>query len=170
MTEANVLFSYGYGGARWSGGLDLLRHRVAKLNNVDFTKVVEYTSMSSVERLLKVFRDPTILVGHSYGVAAMIGAARKSGVKVPLIISIDPSPWISLFIPASWSIRSFGGYSKPSNVKRIHNFHTNDFPGGVQIDGAENELVLVDHLLVDDADEVHDKSVALIEQAIRELQ
>lgn len=168
--EINVILSYGYGGKKWSGGMDLLRHKLAKLDGVDYTSVMEYGAWKALVEQLRSFRDPTVLIGHSYGATAMLGAARHSGVQIPLLVTVDPSQWIGFLIPASWSLLSAGGNVLPGNVFRGHNFYTQGgIIGNQKVPGSTNEYVPnVSHTEIDDYWEVHDKIIALVGQVIRE--
>ena len=66
-----------------------------------------------------MWKDQTILIGHSYGVTAALGAARRSGVFVPVMYSFDPSQWWWM----SWRLQGSGGNAVPSNIKRVVNFY-----------------------------------------------
>lgn len=137
----NVCLFYGYGGATWSGPLANLGVILSALPNVDWTFIAEYPTWQEVAGRINRFRDPTVIIGHSYGASAALGAAKDSGREVPLVVTIDPSQWVGFFIPASWSIRSIP-LSKPRNVKRAMNFYqASGIIGRQTVSGAENTLI-----------------------------
>src|SRR3990167_11281900 len=168
MKKFNVILARGLAGAVYSTGLDILALELRKLPQVDYVIVVQYTDWRRVGDRIKNFRDDTVLVGHSFGVTAMLGAARRASSKFfPLAIMFDPSQWWR----QSFSLWGSGGKTVPINVKRVVNF----YQGGGMIgrqelardDGTEHEILnqLVpdtSHADIDDRRDLHEKAITEI--------
>jgi hypothetical protein len=142
----NVILFRGLWGTIWSAGLDILGESLRKLPNVDYVVVLPYTAQSSAASMLARFKDPTILIGHSFGVGALLNVAKESKVQIPLAVSFDPSQY--------WR----GGHTLPKNIKRCINFWQDApwwFIGNQKITGAENIHVDTTHANIEDRRDLH---------------
>ncbi len=132
MKRVNVIAFGGLGGNLFSAGLKTILMRLNGIPEIDFKTFEDYKSWPKWGASLKSWKDPTILIGHSFGVAAMFGAARAMGTagapRIPLAISFDPSQWWG-WQPSLW--RS-GGNRAPIRVEKVLNIYQHGFPIGSQ--------------------------------------
>ena len=171
-TTINVILMRGLLGRHYSRGIDRLGARIAKLPGVDFVSVEDYSAWRSVRDRVAAWRDPTIIGGHSFGANAStkIAKALKGRVEIPLILSVDPSPYWSFFL---WQ---FGPSRVSGNVARALNFYQpHGWIGRQQLDLArgssaaiENiEITSASHASIDDhVTLVHDPTVVAIARVI----
>ena len=168
----NVILMRGLLGERYSRGMDRLGARLAKTPGVDYVTVEDYASWRSVRDRVSAWRDPTIIGGHSFGANAstVIAKALRGRAEIPLIVSVDPSPYWSFFL---WQ---FGPSRVSHNVGRVVNFFQ---PHGVigrqrlepaPGSAAEIENIVVEessHVTIDDHVElVHDPAVEAVTKVI----
>lgn len=163
----NVILLRGLAGNIYSTGLDDLARELNKLNNVDYVVVSPYTDWRQWAQRIAKWKDPTVLVGHSYGVAGICGIARTSGVQVPLLVSFDPSQysWMAL------SLWGSGGNTVPNNVGLAYNFYQDSGLIGRQVllrddmDVSKVHNTLIEntsHGNIEDIDELQVKVIKLI--------
>lgn len=160
----NVVLLRGLLGRRYSRGMDRLSARIARMPGIDYTTVEDYTSWRAVRDRISVWRDPTVIGGHSFGANAstIIAKALKDRVEIPLLLSVDPSPYWSFWL---WQ---FGPSRVAANVRRAVNFYQ---PHGVigrqQLAAAPGTSTVVENTLVEDASHVSiDDNVALVHDPI----
>jgi alpha-beta hydrolase superfamily lysophospholipase len=96
----NVQFVYGAGSdALFGGGLRQLQADVAakfKTTNprpdVYLPRILDYTELETLDRLVAKWNNPTILVGHSCGCMSITRTALKNSMKrIPFLMAIAPS-------------------------------------------------------------------------------
>ena len=124
----NVQFVYGAGSDDlFGGGLRDLQAAVkAKFGNAVYSpRIIDYTEYQTLLRLLRQWKDPTILVGHSCGCNPITAAAVELSMEpIPYLMAIAPSIYCS-----PWNL--------PPNVKRATQATSwwGDFfnPGGRQL-------------------------------------
>ena len=92
----NVVLMRGLLGRRYSRGMDRLGARIAKLPGVDYIAVEDYSAWRSVRDRVALWRDPTVIGGHSFGANAstIIARALRGSTQIPLLLSVDPSPYL----------------------------------------------------------------------------
>lgn len=116
--EVNVLLLRGLAGNYYSTGLDGLALKLKHVPGVDYVATSGYGSWKVWAAQLSHWRDPTILVGHSFGANAMLRIARDyPNIKFPLLISFDTSGHCSFIVGQCGP-----GYV-PANVSRVQNFY-----------------------------------------------
>lgn len=123
----NVLAFGGLGGAKHSAGLQTIMMRLAEFHGkgkpIDYMpQMQDYASWKSWGDAVSHYTDDTVLIGHSYGVAAMFGLVRRLGVygpKIPLCIALDPSQYTAF----SWALWGSGGNTVPNRVERATNYY-----------------------------------------------
>lgn len=173
MKLINVIAFGGLGGNAFSAGLKTILMRL-NMPGVDFRTFEQYTSWPRWGATLKSWRDDTVELGHSYGVAAMFGAARRSGKKIPLAISFDPSQWWW----SSWWLMGSGGNRAPDNITHVINFYQEGLPIGFQRvyrdDGSErgiqNILIKnVSHAVIEDLPQLQQQAVDAVKLVIEKL-
>lgn len=121
MTKINVIAFGGLGGSLFSAGLKTILMRLNGVPGIDFKTFEDYKSWQKWGDTLASWKDPTVLLGHSFGVPAMFGAVRRMGKRgpvIPLAIALDPSQYV-FFQPALWSS---GGNAAPGRVDRVINY------------------------------------------------
>lgn len=105
----NVQFVYGAGNdTAFGGGLRALQAAVKeKFGNAVYSpRIIDYTEYQTLLRLLRAWKDPTIMVGHSCGCNPITAAAVELSMEpIPYIMAIAPSIYCS-----PWNL--------PPNVKR----------------------------------------------------
>jgi pimeloyl-ACP methyl ester carboxylesterase len=158
-------------GQRYSRGMDRLGARIAKISGVDYATVEDYDSWRSVRDRIAAWRDPTIIGGHSFGANAstVIARALRGRTEIPLIISVDPSPYWSFYL---WQF----GPSRVTNVRRVVNFYQ---PHGVigrqLLEAAPGSAAVIENIVVEDSshatiddhvERVHDPAVEAIVSTI----
>lgn len=167
MKQINVVLFRGLVGNVYSRGMDTLGAKLAKLPGVDYVTVEDYGSWRSARDRVARWRDPTVLVGHSYGVTAALGVARALGARIPLVIAFDPSQWAWMSI-ALWGT---GGNAVAGNVSECVNFYQLSGAIGRQrlarddggLRGIENRPVTnAGHKEIDDLPELHAASIAKV--------
>lgn len=101
--NVNVQFVYGAGNDTLFGAA-LRRLREVVLvsfpdrGQVYCPRILDYTEMQTLDRLVSQWKDPTILVGHSCGCLSITRTATVNSMKrIPLVLGIAPSmfcgPW-----------------------------------------------------------------------------
>lgn len=159
MKQINVVFYRGLAGEKYSTGLDVLALKAKKIPGVDYVAVTGYASRHVWARAIGSFKDPTAIVAHSFGANAAFEMAREyPNLKLPLIISFDPSRY--------WSMGTFFGGREivPNNVKSVRNYYQRqDWPikgvpcyrtdGGMT--GIINLLTYDEHVDIEDHPEYH---------------
>ena len=112
----NVQFVYGAGNdTMFGGGLRWLQSEVAKNfttsgsnAQVYMPRILDYTEMATLDRLVSQWKDPTILIGHSCGCMSITAAAIKNSMKkIPFLMACAPS----IYCPVS---------QIANNVQRAH--------------------------------------------------
>ena len=158
----NVVLLRGVAGNIFSTGLDALSLKLAKLPNVDYTVVSPYTDWNGWLKHSETWKDPTVFIGHSFGANAVTKIANLTKNKLPLLISVDPSPW------PSFQLLQIGPMGIPSNVKKALNFYQkqNLFIHGQKLsrwdgsqDNIENVEIKTVHINMDDDATVHTKII-----------
>lgn len=97
----NVQFVYGAGNDNWFGaalrGLrDDTIDRFGK--SIYCPRIVDWTEVDTLNRLVSQWKDPTILVGHSCGCQSATRAAVANSMKrIPFLMAIAPSMYCSPF-------------------------------------------------------------------------
>lgn len=165
-TQVNVVLMRGLAGNIYSRGVDALGSKLAKLKNVDYITVEDYGSWRSIRDRITKFKDPTVIGGHSFGAnaATIIGTELDGRVNIPLLVSIDPSPFWS------WSLRQSGPDAVSMNVKSVLNQYQNNGLIGRQklwrplgtATGIKNLAVESTHTEIDDLPLVHDAIIAAV--------
>lgn len=177
MTQINVIAFGGLGGSVFSAGLKTILMRLNGIKEIDFKTYEDYGSWRRWGQTLQSWRDPTVLMGHSFGVAAMFGAARAMGTKgpdIPLAISFDPSQWWG------WQMGLWGsgGNVAPDRVKEVINFYQHGLPIGYQkvfrpngtVRGISNKLIEnVAHANIEDLPSTQAETLAAIKRVIATL-
>lgn len=162
----NVVLFRGLAGNTFSAGLDILALKLKKLPGVDYVIVVPYTDWSRMAERVKNFKDPTVFIGHSYGVTSIMRLAREVNSYIPLAISFDPSQYVS-----------FGSNGVPINIDKVVNFYQNPpwfrffAIGGQKLYRAnlgnehniDNQLITgVTHSNIEDNSQLHQKALDLV--------
>jgi len=152
--------------------MDRLGARLAKLPGIDYVTVEDYTAWRSVRNRVAAWRDPTIIGGHSFGANActVIAKELRGVAEIPLIVSVDPSPYWSFFL------LQFGPSRVAHNVGRAVNFYQ---PHGVigrqNLERGPGSATIIDNIVVepsthlnidDDVELVHNPAVDAIVRAI----
>lgn len=122
MKRINVIAFGGLGGSLFSAGLQTLLMRLNGIKEIDFKTFQDYKTWRKWGQTIKTWKDPTVFIGHSYGVAAMFGCIRSfpsGGPDIPLCISFDPSQWTAFSIPLWGS----GGNEVPYRPLKVINFY-----------------------------------------------
>lgn len=161
----NVLLFRGLAGTITSTGLDVLKLKIQKDPRVDFSVISSYKDWYGWSQRIKNFKDPIVLIGHSYGVTSAIRIARESGVEIPLLISFDPSQY------------TIDSNSPGYNVKKVVNFYQRGKwylpflsigrqklyrPDGSE-SGISNEFIAdASHVNIDDNQSLHARSLELL--------
>jgi hypothetical protein len=159
MKQINVLLIRGVKGEKYSTGLDVLALKAKKIPGVDYVAVIGWASRGVWSKAIRSFKDPTAIVGHSYGANAAFEMARgMPDVNLPLIASFDPSRY--------WSFGTFFGGREvvPSNVASVRNYYQRqDWPikgvpavrddGGMN--GITNLLTQDEHVDIEDHPDYH---------------
>lgn len=155
MQKYNVVIVRGLFGnlfSRFKG----LEENLKDIPKVDHIETFSWSQPNYLTARLGNFKDPTIVVAHSFGVGAFLNAAKAlPKVEFPLFISVDPSQY-------------WGQHILPANVKRCINFWQDAplwFIGNQQISGAENILIDTSHVSIDDHPDVHKRIISEIEGA-----
>ena len=158
----NVVMLRGVAGNVFSTGLDALSLKLQSLPNVDYVVVSPYTDWAGWLKHSENWKDPTVWIGHSFGANAITKIATKTNKKIPLLVTVDTSPWFS------FQLFQAGPYNIPSNVDKVINFKQNSslFIRGQDLkrtDGSsrniENILVNTIHANIDDNLSVHKKII-----------
>lgn len=143
----NVFLFRGLWGSIWSAGLDVLSEELRKNPRIDYVIVLPYTATDKAKKLLSQFQDKTILIGHSFGVGAMLQIAEEMpNEKFPLAVSFDPSQY--------WG----RGHKISSNIDKCINFWQDAplwFIGNQKISGAHNIHVDTTHTDIEDRRDLH---------------
>jgi pimeloyl-ACP methyl ester carboxylesterase len=160
MKQINVVMLRGLAGERYSTGLDVLALKLKKIPGIDYVVVAGYTSRHVWANAIESFRDPTVILGHSFGANAAFAMARElnGSVNIPLIVSFDPSRW--------WSAGTFWGGREivSDNVRSVRNYYQRqDWPikgvMAVRNDGGHmgivNHLTNDEHVDIEDRDDYH---------------
>jgi hypothetical protein len=168
--QVNVVLFRGLAGERYSSGLDALALPLKKLPGVDYVVVAGYESVHVWEPQIAVWKDPTIVISHSFGSNAALQMARnlEGRVKFPLFINFDASQY--------WSLKTFFTRKEivPKNVGYLHHFYQrHSLIRGVlhyRADGTErdivNELIPTTHVEIEDLPALHAKSLAMVKTVI----
>ena len=164
MKKCNVILMRGLAGNIYSRGMDALGAKLAKLPNVDYVTVEEYGSWKSIRDRIARFRDPTVVGGHSFGANAATIIAEQlhsRGVRFPLLLSIDPSPYWS------WSLWQSGPSRIGNNVlKTVNMYQTSGLIGRQTLVGVNVSNVVVEssHTEIDDLALVHDRAIQEVQK------
>lgn len=121
MQKINVIAFGGLGGNLFSAGLKTILMRLNGAPGVDFRTCEDWKSWKRWGDTLQSWRDPTVMLCHSFGVPAAFGAIRRMGARgprIPLVIAFDPSQYWSVQ-PGLWGS---GGNAAPARVERVINF------------------------------------------------
>lgn len=174
MNKINVIAFGGLGGNLFSAGLKTILMRLDGVPGIDFKTYEDYTSWRKWSATLRSWRDPTVLIGHSFGVTAFLAAARGSGKAFPLAISFDPSQWWW----SNLSLMGSGGNSVPANIAKVINFYQgNGLIGRQSLErvsglttGIENKLITgTMHEAIEDIPDLQQRAVAEIKSLIARL-
>lgn len=164
MKKVNVILGRGLLGKVYSQGMDVLGAKVAKIPGVDFVSVEDYTSWRSIRDRIPKYRDPTILVGHSFFANAItIIASQLSHIQFPLLLTVDPSPYWS------WSLFQSGPDIIGQNVARtVNQYQTSGLIGRVTLQGrgVVNVPISSTHTQIDDSELVHQRAIDEIKKVI----
>lgn len=171
MNKINVIAFGGLGGNAFSAGLKTILMRLDGVKGVDFKTYADYKAWRTWGGTLPSWSDPTVLIGHSFGVTAFLAAVRlmgSRGPRIPLAISFDPSPWW-------WSnlaLATSGGNAVPDRIGSIVNWYqrTSLFIRNQQLtrtdgstNGIENRLITgTIHGAMEDRRDLQDESVRRI--------
>lgn len=176
MAQINVIAFGGLGGNLFSAGLKTILMRLNGIKEIDFKTYDNFGSWKPWGSTLKTWRDPTVMIGHSFGVTAAFGAIRlmgDAGPKVPLVIALDASQW--------WwmqpSLIGSGGNVVPPRVERcIHLYTRGGIIGNqrlVRPDGTdtriENTLEPGAHSALEDREAVQKRCVDQIKSVASNL-
>lgn len=122
----NVLAFGGLGGRTYSAGLKTILMRLEEFRGkgkpIDYMTFEDYASWGNWAEAIASWKDDTVLIGHSYGVAGMFGVARKLGVygpRIPLAIALDASQYAW----ASVALWGSGGNVAPTRCERVTNYY-----------------------------------------------
>lgn len=173
MKKINVIAFGGLSGSFYSTGLKTILMRLEGVPGIDFRTFEDYASWKRWGSTLTSWRDDTVMLGHSYGVAAMFGAVRTmgdKGPKIPLAISFDPSQWVFMSI----GLWGSGGNTAPHRVTKVINWWQAGLPIGYQRiyrpDGGQagivNEQVQGPHHAVEDLPQLQARAVEEIKRVI----
>lgn len=165
MKKINVVLMRGLLGEIYSRGMDTLGARLAKVDGVDYVTVEDYTNWRSIRNRISKWKDPTVIGGHSFGAnaATVIAKALNPAIKIPLILSVDPSQFWS------WSLLQFGPSRIGSNVDTALNMYQSiDIVGRQKLSGSGviNIPITSSHTQIDDLPLVHDQAVAAVKKVI----
>jgi len=153
--------------------MDRLGARLAKIPGIDFVSVEDYTAWRAIRNRIAEWRDPTIIGGHSFGAnACTVIAKQLAGIKeIPLIISVDPSPYWSFFL------MRFGPSRVAYNVGRAVNFYQpHGIIGRQRLERGPASMALIDNIIVEDTDHlsiddqvelVHEPAIDAVAKAIK---
>jgi hypothetical protein len=123
--SVNVQFVYGAGNDQIFGAaLRALRETVLRSfpdrEQVYCPRILDYTEMQTLSRLVGQWKDPTILVGHSCGCMSITRAAVENSMKrIPLLLAIAPSiycPVVPLTVNVAKAVQAtswFGDFFNP---------------------------------------------------------
>jgi hypothetical protein len=142
----NVILIRGMLGAYYSRGMDRLGARLAKIPGIDYVSVEDYASWRSIRDRIAAWRDPTIICGHSFGANAstVIAKALRGRAEIPLIITVDPSPYWSFYL------LRFGPSRVSYNVRRLVNFYQPHGPIGRQrLEPAPGSATAIENIVVE---------------------
>lgn len=137
MRRINVVAFGGLYGSFYSTGLKTILMRLKGVQEIDYSTFEDYTSWRHWAGTISRWKDDTVFIGHSYGVAAMFGCIRAMGNKgpaVPLCISFDPSQWTWMSI----SLWGSGWNAVPDRPVKVVNFYQSNGPIGRQTLQREN--------------------------------
>ena len=118
MTNINIVILRGLGGIGYMDNL-AARCRALKKQGVDYVQIGGYDTWKTLAGQLRRFSDKSVLIGHSFGVTGVLGAARRAGLDIPLVVTFDPSQYAG----ASWPLIGSGGNVVPMNVRKVINFY-----------------------------------------------
>lgn len=122
MQKINVLAFGGLGGNAFSAGLKTILMRLDGAPGVDFKAYADYSAWRTWGSALRSWSDPTVVIGHSFGVTAMLAAVRLMGdrsQRIPLAISFDASQWWW----SNFALMASGGNGVPDRIDRVVNFY-----------------------------------------------
>lgn len=179
MRKINVLAFGGLGGAVFSAGLKTILMRLQRIEGIDYCSYEDYASWRRWAQTLRGWRDPTVLIGHSFGVTAALALARSlrdagRGPRLPLLISFDPSQWW-------WSnpaLMTSGGNGVPDSIEGVVNFYQAARPIGRQKlyrengsqAGIDNRLIAgTMHSRIEDRRDLQDATVNAVRLVIDTL-
>lgn len=95
----NVQFVYGAGNDNWYGAAlrNLQANTKTKFGDSVYSpRILDWTEMATLDRLVGKWNDPTILVGHSCGCLPVTRTAVVNSMKrIPFIMAIAPSMYCS---------------------------------------------------------------------------
>ena len=179
MSKINVLAFGGLGGAVFSAGLKTILMRLQRIEGVDYCTYEDYASWRRWAQTLRGWRDPTVLIGHSFGVTSALAVARSlrdagRGPHLPLLVSFDPSQW--------WwcnpALMASGGNGVPDTIKGVVNFYQASGPIGRQKlyresgsqAGIDNRLIAgTMHGTIEDRRDLQDATVIAVRLVIDTL-
>jgi hypothetical protein len=133
MQKINVIAFGGLGGAVFSAGLKTILMRLQRIEGIDYCTYQDYASWRRWAQTLRGWRDPTVMIGHSFGVTAALAVARSlrdagGGPRLPLLVAFDPSQWW-------WCnpvLMASGGNGVPDTIESVVNFYQASGPIGRQ--------------------------------------
>lgn len=174
MNKVNVILFRGYMGEIYSRGMDTLGDRLKKVEGVDYVHVGPYTAVDITTNYIKAYKDPTILVGHSFGASAAVKVAWELDKDIPAMFLFDPSQY-------DWMRPEFYGVQTrtiPMNVKSCTNFYqTSWLPFAIGDQRVQRESgstykiknLKVEpnmHISIDDDQSLHDEVIRQVEAII----
>lgn len=172
MIRVNAILLGGLGGEYYSAGLNPLARDLGKVPGVDYVVVGSYRDWRQQVQMIGRFRDPNVLIGHSYGATAVLGIARAlSGKKrFPLIVTLDPSQWWRW----AWTLWGSGGNNVVGSVEQVLNFYQTGGVIGRQLlyrddggaNGIHNILVESSHTEIDDDPAIHRQIIGAIRNVV----
>jgi hypothetical protein len=167
MNRINVLAFGGLGGNAFSAGLKTIILRLKGVPGVDFASYEDYTSWRRWGSTLISWRDPTVLIGHSFGVTAAFAAVRTlgdRGPQFPLMIAFDPSQWWW----SNLSLMFSGGNTVPDRIaSAVNNYQSSGLIGRQTLSrtdgsarGISNRLITgTIHSSIEDRADLQDDAV-----------
>jgi hypothetical protein len=179
MRKINVIAFGGLGGAVFSAGLKTILMRLQRIDGVDYCTYEDYASWRRWAQTLRGWRDPTVLIGHSFGVTAALAVTRSlrdagRGPRLPLMVAFDPSQWW-------WSnpaLIASGGNGVPATLECVINFYQASGPIGRQKlyresgsqAGIDNRLITgAMHGAIEDRRDLQDATVNAVRLVIDTL-
>lgn len=180
MKQVNVFLATGLGDELFSDGIPDLEERLFKYRGkgIDYISTRHYSQYADVRDRLRRYRDPSVLIGHSFGWRALMLAAREAGVTVPLAICCDASQ------KGYFTLGGAAMNRPPANVLSVDNYYQPKewylfftSIGGVKLnrdDGSERGITQYlmpkeSHVSIDNAKLFQDGAIMAIESLIERI-